>query len=188
MRFPKLLLVALLAFAPAASAQSLKVGVFDPARILSNSKLGQKLQDDLNQFRVTKEAELRRTQEDFDKRLQQYKAGVDTMSPERREEVEGDLGTRRRDLERDARDADAELTRRRQKAVRDIEQEVAAILDDYGKRNGFTLVLQRDLCAFAADSIDISDELVKLLDARTATRASGGPASSGAASASTRRP
>ena len=107
----------------------------------------------------------------------EYKTGVDTMSAERREEVEGDLGTRRRDLERDARDADAELTRRRQKAVRDIEQEVAAILDDYGKRNAFTLIMQRDLCAFATDSIDISDELVKLLDARTATRPAGAAAS-----------
>jgi outer membrane protein len=183
MRFvPSLLLAAAVALAPAASAQSLKVGVFDPARILSNSKLGQKLQDELNQYRVTKEAEIKRAQEDFDKRVQQYKAGVDTMSAERREEVETDLGTRRRDLERSARDGDAELTRRRQKAVRDIEQEVAAILDDYGKRNGFTLILQRDLCAFATESIDISEELVKLLDARTSTRAAApAPAAGGAA-------
>lgn len=173
---PQILLVAALCLAPAAHAQSLKVGVFDPARILSNSKLGQRLQDDLNQYRVTKEAELKRTQEDFDKRVAQYKAGVDTMSPEKREEVETDLATRRRNLERDARDAEAELTRRRQKAVRDIEQEVAAILDDYGKRNGYTVILQRDLCAFAADSIDVSNELVTLLDARTASRASATPA------------
>lgn len=158
--------VAVALLVPAASAQSMKVGIFDPAKILSDSKLGQKLQDDLNQFRVTKEAELKKQQDDFDKRVSQYKAGVDTMSSERRDEVEADLASRRRDLERSARDADAELGRRRQKAVRDIEQEVAAILNDYGKRNGFTLILQRDLCAYATDSIDISSELVKLLDAK----------------------
>ncbi len=163
------LFILLAAFlSPAASAQSIRIGVFDPAKILSSSKLGQKLQDELNQFRVTKEAELKKQQDDFDKRLQQYKAGVETMSSERRDDVEADLATRRRDLERAARDADAEMTRRRQLAVRNIEQEVAAILGDYGKRNAFTIILQRDLCAFAADTIDVSDELIKLLDARRA--------------------
>lgn len=168
MRFvPSLLVAASLALlAPAASAQSIKIGVFDPAKILSSSKLGQKLQDDLNQFRVAKEGELKRAQEDLERRVAQYKAGVDTMSPEKREEVETDLTTRRRDLDRSAHDADGELGRRRQKAVHDIESEVASILDTYGKKNGFTLIFQRDLCAFATDTIDISNDLVKLLDAK----------------------
>jgi len=162
-----LLLAAILAFAAStASAQSAKIGVFDPAKLLSSSKMGQKLQDTLNQYRVTKEGELKKLKDEFDKRLDQYKAGVDTMSPERKEEVESDLASRRRELERISTDADQELGRRRQKAVRDIEQEVSVILEDYGKKNGYTVILQRDFCAFAAEAIDISDQLVQLLDVR----------------------
>jgi outer membrane protein len=162
-----LLLAAILALAAStASAQTPKIGVFDPAKLLSSSKMGQKLQDTLNQYRVTKEGELKKLKDEFDKRLEQYKAGVETMSPERKEEVETDLASRRRELERISTDADQELGRRRQKAVRDIEQEVSVILEDYGKKNGYTVILQRDFCAFATEAIDISDQLVQLLDVR----------------------
>ena len=170
MRKISLLIVALLALvASNASAQGAKIGVFDPAKLLSGSKMGQKLQDSLNQYRVTKEGELKRLKDEFDKRVDQYKAGVDAMSPERREEVETDLSSRRRELERLSQDAEQELGRRRQKAVHDIEQEVSVILEDFGKKNGYTVILQRDFCAFAASAVDISDQLVTLLDQRRPT-------------------
>lgn len=163
---PSLAALALLAATTSFAQGGLKVGTFDPNKLLTGSKLGQVLQEDLNRYRVSKEAEIRKAGEDLEKRVAQYKTSVQTMSPERRDEVEIELGNVRRDLERMTRDADGELTRRRQKAVRDLETEVASILEDYGKRNGYTLIMQRDLCAFASESIDISDELVRLLDAR----------------------
>jgi outer membrane protein len=167
----KLCLLALLAAAAVpVRAQSVKIGVFDPNKLLTSSKLGQSLQEDLNRFRVGREAELKKSGEDLDKLVKQYKTGVETMSPERRDEIEADLAGRKRDLDRMAHDAEGDLQRRRQKAVHDLEQRVASILDDYGKKNGYTLILQRDLCAYAVDSIDISDDLVKLLDASNAKK------------------
>ena len=163
-------LVALVVGANTANAQvGTKIGVFDPNKLLTNTKLGQALQDELNQFRVSKEAEIKKASDDLEKRVTQYKASVASMSQERRDEVEGDLTKLRRDLERTTRDADAELARRRQKAIKQLEVEVSAILEDYGKKNGFTLILQRDFCAFATSSVDISDDLVRLLDARRTT-------------------
>jgi outer membrane protein len=160
----------LICLASGAAAQgSFKLGVFDPNKLLTNSKLGQSLQDDLNKFRVGKEAEIKKSGDDLEKRAAQYKAGVASMSDERREEVETELTQLRRDLERSTHDADDELTRRRQKAYKQLSEDVSAILEDYGKKNGYTVILDRSFCAFAAPSVDISDDLVRLLDSRRTT-------------------
>ena len=164
------LIVGLGGVVPTAHAQAgTKIGVFDPNKLLTNTKLGQALQDELNKFRVTKEAEIKKASDDLEKRVTQYKAAVATMSQERRDEVEAELTGSRRDLERNTRDADAELARRRQKALKQLETEVSAILEDYGKKNGYTLILQRDFCAFAVSTVDISEDLVRLLAARRTT-------------------
>jgi outer membrane protein len=150
-----------------ARAQQVKIGVFDPTKIVADSKQGQALQEDLNRFRIQREADIKKERDALKRLLDQYKAGVDTMSQERREEIEADLTARRRDFERLARDADADLQLKRQKGVRELETSVAAVLDGYAKDNGFTLILQRDICAFAVPSIDISGDIVRLVDART---------------------
>jgi len=167
-RFPLLLALALaVAVAGPAAAQAVKVGVFDPNKILTNSKLGQRLQDELNQYRVEREASIKKDGDELKKLVDQYKAGADNMSDERRETIEADLLQRRRDLERAAKDAEAEMNRRRQKAIRELEEQVQTVLQDYGRQNGYTLILQRDLVAYVPDTIDISDEVIKLVDART---------------------
>jgi outer membrane protein len=89
------------------------------------------------------------------------------MSEERREGVEADLTQRRRDLERLVRDAEADLGRKRAKGVRELEEAVASVIGDYAERNGYTLILQRDFCAYAVPSIDVSSDIVRLIDART---------------------
>lgn len=160
-----ILLALVVASASAASAETLRIGVFDPARIVAESKRGQALQDELNKFRIQREAEINKQRDDLKRLIDQYKDGVDTMSQERREEIEADLTQRKRDFERLARDAEADLQRKRQKGVRELEAAVADVLDGYAQEKGFTLILQRDLCAFAAPSIDISTDIVRLVDA-----------------------
>lgn len=159
---------ALVLSAGLASAQSAKIGTFDPNKILTGSKLGQKLQDEMNQYRVSQEAQIKKQKEDYDKLAGQYKSSADTMSEERREQMENDLLAKRRDLERTIKDAETELGRRRQKAVREMEEQVAKVLTDFGRNNGYTLILQADLCAYSLPSIDISDELVRLVDSNAA--------------------
>lgn len=149
------------------AAAQVKIGVFDPTRIVAESKQGRALQEELNKFRITREADIKKQQQEIERLLEQYKAGVDTMSQERRDTVEADLTQRRRDLERLVRDAEADLQRKRAKGVRELEESVASVIGDYAQRNGYTLILQRDFCAFAVDSIDVSGDIVQLIDART---------------------
>ena len=164
------LLLAVFLFAAGLSGPAhaqVKVGVFDPTRIVAESKQGQRLQEELNKFRITREADITKRRDEIERLLEQYKAGVDTMSQERRDTVEADLTQRRRDLERLVRDAEADLQRMRAKGVRELEEAVAGVIGDYAQRNGYTLILQRDFCAYAIESIDVSSDIVRLIDART---------------------
>lgn len=162
---PALVLLGAMAVAAPATAE-VKIGVFDPNEILTNSRLGQQLQEELNQFRVQQEAEIQGKSDELKRLMDQYRAGVETMSEERRESIEQDLLQRRRDLEREARDAQEDMERRRQRAVRQLEEQVASVIEDFGRRNGYTLILQKDLCAFVTDTIDVSADLIRLVDAR----------------------
>ena len=146
-----------------------KIGVFDPNKLLANSKLGQALQDDMNKWRVAKEAELKKSGEDLERRFQQYKASVASMSSERKEEVEADLEKSRLEFERTSRDADTELQRRRQKAFKQIETEMSSVLPEYAQSKGYTVILERAVCAWASPTVDVTDELVRLLDSRKTT-------------------
>lgn len=167
LRLATMLALAALAFATPAVAQSARIAVFDPNAILTGSRLGQQLQDDLNAFRVQREAEIKKESDALKRLMEQYQAGLDTMSAERRETIETDLLQRKRDLERNAKDAEMELGRRRQKAVRQLEEQVQVVIRDYGTENNYTLILQRDLVAYAPDAIDISDAIIQRIDART---------------------
>ena len=160
------LFLAALGLAGSAAAE-LKVGVFDPTKIVAESKQGQALQEQMNKYRISREGDIKRQRDEIERLLEQYKASVDTMSEERRESVEGDLTQRRRDLERLVRDAEADMQRIRGKGVRELEESVAGVIGDYAKRNGYTLILQRDFCAYAVETIDISADIVRLIDAGT---------------------
>lgn len=173
MRLPTSFLTAVLAAglvlassAPASAQGALKIGTFDPNKILTDSRLGQKLQDEINQFRVQKETELKRKGEEYKKLVDQYKASAPSMSAERREEIETDLQSKGRDLDREKGDAENELGRRRQKALRDLEEQVSAVIEEYGGKNAYTLIIQKDLCAYSLPAIDVSADIVRLIDAR----------------------
>jgi Skp family chaperone for outer membrane proteins len=166
-RVPLLLaaVATVLLLAPAARAQqAVKLGVFDPNKILTSSKQGQAIQDEVNKFRMEREAEVKRKKDEFDKLSDQYKASAPTTSVERKEQMENDLVERRRELERLLRDADADIQRRLKKGLSQLEGEIAKVLDTYAKSNGYTLIFSRDQVAYALPAIDVSDDLIKLLD------------------------
>ncbi|MEM7248821.1 MAG: OmpH family outer membrane protein [Acidobacteriota bacterium] len=156
--------------APEAHAQSVKIGVFDPVRILSDSTIGQRLEEEVNRIRVSRERELKSAREAFERKVEQYQSSVQTMSPERREEVETDLEKQRRDLKRQLDDSDAELRRRLERGKRDLERSLSKVLEDYGRQKNFTLILQRDLVAFSPSSVDITDDLITLVNAEAAKK------------------
>lgn len=153
-----------------AQAQSgAKIGIFDPNKLLSNTKLGQALQDDMNRWRVGKEAELKKAGEDLDKRFQQYKASIATMSALRKDEIEAELEKARVEFQRSSADAEEELKRRRQKAFKQVADEITAALPEFAQKNAYTIILERGAVAWASPTIDVTDALVSLVNARRTT-------------------
>jgi outer membrane protein len=155
-----------LSVAVSAVAAEVKIGVVDFQSILAKSKAGQKVDAELKseRQRMEKDFEGKRTElEELKKKLEREAM---VMSRETREEKEIELRVKLKgaqDLEKQYRQ---ELMRKEQEEVKKIQTEVLKIVADIGKKGQYTLVTSKLGVLYSADSVDLTDEVIKALDAR----------------------
>ncbi len=156
----------ILSVAVSAAAAEVKIGVVDFQSILAKSKAGQKVDAGLKseRQRMEKDFEGKRTElEELKKKLEREAM---VMSREMREEKEIELRVKLKgaqDLEKQYRQ---ELMRKEQEEVKKIQEEVLEIVADIGKKGQYTLVTSKLGVLYSADAVDLTDEVIKALDAR----------------------
>lgn len=57
-----------------------------------------------------------------------------------------------------------EFRRERLKAIREISQEIEAVIQQYGKTHGYDFIVSSRSLAFGRDELDITDEILKILN------------------------
>ena len=64
-------------------------------------------------------------------------------------------------------DANRELTKRRDEVLAAVDQKVMPIINQYGQANGYDLIFRKfeSGLIYAADAVDITDEVIAALDA-----------------------
>lgn len=159
--------IALLAVlvAATASAQSLKIGVFDKQRIVDESKLGVAAKARFEKLQADREAEVATKQAAYEALQKAYEQKASVLSEDKRLEMQRDIARSRDELQSAASNADRDLQRAYQTALLDIVSKVDPIVAEHGKSNGFDMLFDRTQCAFAKDVLDITKELIAKCDA-----------------------
>ncbi|MEK6591183.1 MAG: OmpH family outer membrane protein [Nitrospinota bacterium] len=86
------------------------------------------------------------------------------MESERNKKTE-DLRRRGRDVERYKEDTRREIMLKEREMTQRIVSELIKLAQKIGQEDGFTLILERgDTVLFAADSINLTDKLIKRYD------------------------
>jgi outer membrane protein len=160
----------MLAAAAGVQAQELKIGFVNSDRVLREATLAKAAQSRL-------EAEFSKRQKEGEDAAAKLKSAADKLDKDAPTLSESDRNRRQKDLV----DQDRELQRKRREFQEDLNQrkneELASVVERANKvvkqiydSEKFDLILQGDVVIFASARVDITDKVIKALNAQTASK------------------
>lgn len=147
-----------------AAAAEMRVAVVDMQRALNECDAGKRAKDQVKSKFERAQDQLKRQRESLDSRREDYEKKASVMREEERRNLEKvlegetlEFKRKYEDFQRDLKRTDAELTS-------GIVEELYGIVNDYGREQGYTLVLEASSGAllYADKSLDITDQIVAL--------------------------
>ena len=172
------MLVAATAVAWAQTAPALKVGIFDANRVSEETDEGKRIAAKLSAFGEKKKAELAAK----DKEIGDLRAQLDSqnlsLSPEKLQQMQKDVQRKGLELQQAQEAARSEFQIEVSEAQNKFQEQLIRVINQFGRDEGFTLVLERSTggVAFASESIDVTTAIVDKFNEIVKTPATETPA------------
>ena len=154
----------LLLAVPVRGQEGVKIGFVDLDRALNESKAGrsalEKLQAKVKETKTSllnEKQDLERLRSDIDKKGLLLKEGE-------RRNLEKEFQRRVRNYQREMRDSQEELNQRKNELMADILKGLEKIVKEIGKKDKFTLILERGQVLYTDQGVDITDTVIKHYD------------------------
>lgn len=153
--------------APVWAAQAaLRIGIVDVQQVLNQSQKGVAMKQKLDQERAARQKELDARQEEVVKLQAEFEKQAPILSEQAKREKSETIQRKRRDTLRMAEDANRDFEKRVREAEVDITREIFGVIQEYGKDQGYTVILERGTVVFGAPAVDITGEVIKRYDAK----------------------
>ncbi len=150
----------------AAVAQgTLKVGVFDPQRVSEETEEGKKVQTELTALRDKKQVELASKERALTDLRNQIATQALSLSPDKRSSLDREIQKRALDLQQAREAARNEVQFELASAQSVFQDKLLAVVEQFGREEGFTLILDRSMAAYAASGIDVTPAIVSRFNA-----------------------
>jgi outer membrane protein len=147
----------------AAARAEMRVAVVDMQRALNECDAGKKAKDQVRGKFEKAQGELKKEREDLDKARDDFEKQAILMKDDDRRNRERELENRTLDFKRKYEDMQRDLKRTDGELTSGIIEQLYGIVSDYGKANGYTLVLEASSGLLYADkALDITDAIVKI--------------------------
>ncbi|MBK5274993.1 MAG: OmpH family outer membrane protein [Desulfuromonadales bacterium] len=152
--------------ASSAFAADVKMGYIDMQRALNTSEAGKEAKEQLA-ARVKKyQEEINVKQEDIKKLKEELEKQGMLLSESARAAKEKDYQSRLKEFQRFTKDAQDELQGKDEEFTRKILEGMEKILQEFGRKNGYTFIfVKNEAMLFADDKADVTEEVLKLLNA-----------------------
>lgn len=158
------------AAAPAASTAPqripLNLAILDFDLVVNTSKAAKAANEALKKRTEGYEAELNKQQKALVDAVNKLRKDQATLSPEELKKREDALRQQDEKLRQQVQTRGKELQEMRLKVSREIREALVAVTADIAKERQYTLVLNKDSVVLAANAFDISNEVLKRLDAK----------------------
>lgn len=153
----------------AQDSKELKIGFVNSDRVLREATVAKAAQSRL-------EAEFSKRQKDGEDAASKLKAAADkldkdapTLSEAERNRRQRDLVEQDRELQRKRREFQEDLNQRRNEELASVVDRANKVVKNIYDTEKYDLILQGDVVIFASSRIDITDKVVKALNAQTST-------------------
>jgi outer membrane protein len=143
-----------------------KIGVVNAQEILQKSKKGAEIQKKIQALQEKKESEIKVMNDEITRIEKEIQSPA--LNEDARSKKAIDLDNKRKNLKRYLEDARNEFEQASQTELADFEKELMPMIDNIGKTKGFTMIidLSRSGLVYMDPTIDITDEVVKAVDAK----------------------
>jgi outer membrane protein len=163
-----------------AQAQQGKFAVINIQGAIINTKDGQKAAAELQQKTAPKKKELEQKQNEINGLQDQLNKGSNTLSDSAKNDLYKNIEFKKKGLQREVEDAQADLEADQQKLLSQLGQKILAVIEKYSRDNGITMVLDvsnpQTSVLYASPSVDITKEIIDLYDKSTASGGAPAPA------------
>ncbi len=145
----------------------MKIGFIDVQRAISESQAGKRAKDRFQAQVKKAEADLLKEKQE----LERLKSELDKKGPllkeDERRNLEGDLQRRYVNYQRTMTDQQQELRQKEGEMTGDILKELEKIVNEVGKAEKFTLILERSQILYSDQAIDITTKVIDVYNSRT---------------------
>ena len=159
-----------MAFLPESrAANPFRVGTVDIQQILLESKAGKQAKAKVEAERDLRQKEITAKEEEVAKLQQDLGKQSSILSEAARKEKQDAIDRKVRDLKRIYDDFSRDLQKKEGELVRELLKELTALIRDYGKEKGYTLILERGQSGivYGTEEIDLTKAIMALFDAKT---------------------
>jgi outer membrane protein len=152
------------------AADVAKIGVANVQRILETSNQGKSAQDEIKKQKDKMELELKQKGGEIEELRKQLERESMVMSKEKREEKEREIRIKLNDFKSLQKRYRTELQNLEKKLVNSLLSEVSALVEEIGKKEGYLLIINNAGVMYSPKSINITDKVIKELNARFAKK------------------
>lgn len=148
------------------AAPPMRIGIVDVQQILNTSQRGMAAKQKLDQERETRQKDLDGRQQELAKLQADLEKQAPVLSEQAKREKSEALQRKLRDIRRMAEDAGRDFEKKVRDAETDMTREIFAVIQEYGKDQGYTLIFERSLAIYASSAVDVTTEVVKRFDGK----------------------
>lgn len=146
--------------------ERIKIGYIDIQKVISESQAGKRARDRFQAQVKKAESDIMKERQD----IERLKAELDKKGPllkdDERRNIEADLQKRSVNLQRSMSDHQQELQVRNNEMMSEILKELEKIVNEVGKAEKFTLILERSQILYSDQGIDITAKVIESYNSR----------------------
>jgi len=150
------------------AADVAKIGVIDLQKVLETSTAGKSIQAQLKKQKGAMESDLQQRGSEIEKIRKRLERESMVMSKEMREEKEREQRIKINDFKSLQKKYRTDLQKLEVQLMSQLQKGIKEIVDAIGKKAGYILIINKYSVLYSPRSIDITDDLIKKLNAKAA--------------------
>jgi len=148
-------------------AEGVSIAVLDMQKVVLKSEVGKKAQKEMEKKVKELESTFKKEEEALAALQDEIEKKSSVWSEDKKQEKAIEFQKTRRDLRVKQDDANLELKQLQEKQLAPIFKELEEVVKKFAKEKGYQIILPGQAVLYAIDSVDITDEVTKALDAKT---------------------
>ncbi len=151
---------------PGLAQDRIKIGYLDVQRAVAESAAGKRAGDRFQAQVKKAEADTLKERQDIERLRSDIEKKGPLLKEEERRNLEADFQKRSVTLQRTMGDLQQDLEAKRRDMMQDILKELEGVVNDVGKAEKFTLILDRSQVLFADQGIDVTNKVIETYNSR----------------------